>query len=61
MADLHIEQHYDETLRSYLETFLELTSQIFDLDSRQAANLFVGGLLKGSLLQERFIENHHMT
>ena len=36
---------------------MELTSQIYDLDSRQAANLFVKGLMKGSLLHERFLEN----
>lgn len=57
MADLHIEQRYDETPRSYLDKFMELTSQIFKLDLRHAANLFVGRLLKGSLLHERFIEN----
>ena len=57
MANLHIEQCYDETPRSYLEKFMELTSQIFDLDSRHVANLFVRGLFKGSLLHERFLEN----
>ena len=36
---------------------MELTSQIFDLDSKQATNLFVRGLVKGSLLHERFLEN----
>ena len=35
---------------------MELTSQIFNLDSRQATNLFVRGLMKGSLLHERFLE-----
>ena len=57
MADLHIKQLYDETPRSYLEKFMELTSHIFYLDSRQAANLFVRGLLKGLLLHEIFLEN----
>ena len=36
---------------------MELASQIFDLDSRQAANLFMRGLVKGSLLHERFLES----
>ena len=57
MADLHIEQCYDKTPRSYLERIMELKSQIFDIDSRLAANLFVRGLLKGLLLHERFLEN----
>ena len=36
---------------------MELTSQIFDLDFRQAANLFMRGLMKRSPLHERFLEN----
>ena len=36
---------------------MELASQIFDLDSRQTANLFVRGLVRGSLLHKRFLES----
>ena len=57
MANLHMEQQYDENPRSYLENFMELTSQIFNLDSRQATNLFMRGLMKGSLLHEKFLEH----
>ena len=56
-ADLYLEQRYDEPPRDYLERFMELTSQIFDLDPKQAANLFVRGLVKCSLLHEFFLEN----
>ena len=57
MADLHMDQCYDETARDYLTRFMNLTSQIFDLDSKQAANLFVRGLIKGSHVHERFLES----
>ena len=36
---------------------MNLTSQIFDLDSKQAAKLFVRGLIKGSHMHERFLES----
>ena len=57
MADLYMDQCYDETTREYLTRFMDLTSQIFDLDSKQAANLFVRGLVKGSHTHERFLES----
>lgn len=57
MADLYLEQIYDESSREYLERLMEFTSQIFNLDSKQAFNLFVRGLIKGSLLHEKFMEN----
>ena len=56
MADLYMDQRYDEASRDNLERFIHLTSQIFNLDSRQAANLFVRGLVRGSLMHERFLE-----
>ena len=52
-----MDQRYDETMRDYLMRFMDLTSQIFDLDSKQAANLFVRGLVKGSYMHERFLES----
>ena len=55
MENLYMDQRYDEASRDYLERFMNLTSQIFDLDSRQAVNLFVRGLVKGSLMHERFL------
>ena len=36
---------------------MDLTSQIFNLDSKQDANLFVKGLVKGSYMHERFLES----
>ena len=57
MADLYMDQRYDETTRDYLARFMDLTSQIFDLDSRQVANLFIRGLIKGSHMHERFLES----
>ena len=61
MADLYMDQRYNETMRDYLTRFMDLTSQIFDLDSKQAANLFVTGLVKGSHMHERFLDLHHTT
>ena len=52
-----MDQRYDETIRDYLIRIMDLTSQIFDLDSKQAANLFVRGLVKGSHMHERFLES----
>ena len=57
MADLYKDQQYDETTMGYLARFMDLTSQIFDLDLKQAANLFVRSLVKGSLLHVRFLES----
>ena len=37
--------------------FMDLTSQIFDLDLKQEANLFVRGLVKGLHMHERFLES----
>ena len=56
MADLYMDQHYDETTRNYLTRFMDLTSQIFNLDSKQAVNFFVRGLVKGSYMHEKFLE-----
>ena len=50
MADLHLEHKYDEFPRCYLESFMELANQNFDLGSKQVANLFVRGLVKESLI-----------
>ena len=36
-----MDKRYDEMTRDYLTRFMDFTSQIFDLDSKQAANLFV--------------------
>ena len=52
-----MDQQYDETTRDYLAKFMDLTSQIFDLDSKQPANLFVKCLVKGSHMHERFLES----
>ena len=57
MADLYMDQHYHETMRDYLTRFMDLTSQIFNLDSKQAAKLFVRGLVKGSYMYEKFLES----
>ena len=54
MAELYMDQRYDETTRDYLTRLMNLTSQIFDLDSKQAANLFVRGLIKGSTCMKDF-------
>ena len=56
MADLYMDQRYDKPSRDNLERFMDLTSQIFNLDSRQPANLFVRGLVRGSLMYESFLE-----
>ena len=56
MGDFHFKQGYYESHKNILERFMELTNQIYDLDSREVANLFVQGLVKGSLVQERFLE-----
>ena len=56
IADLHLEQRYDESTRQFLDRFTEITEQVQELDSRQAANFFVRGLINGSLVHERFIE-----
>ena len=53
MADLYMEQCYNETTRDYLTRFMDLTSQIFDIDLKQATNLFVRGLVKGLHMGER--------
>ena len=42
-----MDQRYDEATRDYLARFMDLTSQIFNLDSRQATNLFVRGVAEG--------------
>ena len=54
--DLYMDQRYDKATRDYLARFMDLTSQIFDLDSREAANIFVRGLVKGSFLHKRLLE-----
>ena len=36
---------------------MDLMSQIFDLDWKQAANIFVRGLVKGLHMHERFLES----
>ena len=56
MADLHLEKRYEKSARQFLYRFTEVTEQIHDLDSKQAANFFVRGLVNGSLTHERFIE-----
>ena len=57
MANLYMDQHYEKTMRDYLMRCVDLTSQIFYLDSKQAANLFVRGLVKGSHMHERVLES----
>ena len=49
-------ERYDENTRKFLSRFIEVAKQIHDLDSKQAANFFVRGLINGSLVHERFIE-----
>ena len=56
MADLHLEQRYDESTRQFLGRFTEVANQIQDLDSKQAANFFMQGLVNWSLVHEIFIE-----
>ena len=52
-----MDQRYDKTTRDYLTRFMDLTSQFFYLYSKQAGNLFVRGLVKGSHMHERFLES----
>ena len=52
-----MDQRYDETTKDYLMRFMDLTSQNFDLDSKQVTNLFVRWLVKGSHMHERFLES----
>ena len=56
IVDLHLEQRYGESTRQFLDRFTEVTEQVQELDSKQAANFFVRGLINGSLAHERFIE-----
>ena len=56
IADLHLEQKYGESTRQFLDRFTEVTEQVQELDSKQSANIFVWGLINGSLVHERFIE-----
>ena len=56
IANLHLEQRYGESTRQFLDRFTEVTEQVQELDSKQAANFFVRGLINGSLAHERFIE-----
>ena len=56
IADLHLEQRYGESTRQFLDRFTEVTKQVQELDSKQAAKFFVRGLINGSLVHERFIE-----
>ena len=60
MADLHVEQRYNDNTRQFLDRFTEVTEQIHELDLRQVANFFVWGLIKESLEYERFIETTHV-
>ena len=56
IADLHLEQRYDENTRQFLNRFTKVTEQVHELNSNQAANFFVQGLINGSLVHEIFIE-----
>ena len=60
MADLHLEQKYDESNRQFLCKFTKVTDHIHDLDSKQATIFFVQGLINGSLIHERFIDSPPM-
>ena len=56
IVDLRLEQRYGESTRQFLDRFTEATEQVQELDSKQAASVFVRGLINGSLVHERFIE-----
>ena len=56
IADLHLEQRYGESTRQFLDQFTEVTEQVQELDSKQAAKFFVRGLINESLVHERFIK-----
>ena len=61
MADLLLEQRYDEPLRQYLMRFLDKMNQLENLDSRLETNFFVRGLVSGSYMHEDFLKGHRMT
>ena len=56
IADLHLEQRYDESARQFLDNFTKVTKEVQELDSKQPANFFVWGLINRSLVHKRFIE-----
>ena len=56
IADLHLEQKYDQSTRKFLDQFTEVTEQVQELDSKHVQKIFVRGLINGSLVHERFIE-----
>ena len=58
MRDLHqMEKRDDETPQEYLNRFLGVMNQINDLDSKQAAVSFTYGLILGSLLLDKLLED----
>ena len=57
MVDLYMDQRYDKTMRDYLTRFMDVRSQIFNLYSKQVANLFFRGLVKGLHMHGRFLES----
>ena len=52
-----MEQKDDETPQEYLNRFLRLMNQIHDLDSKQAVVSFTHGLIPGSLLSDKLLED----
>ena len=56
IADLYPEQRYDESTRKFFDRFIEVTEQVQELDSKQATNFFILGLINESLVYEIFIE-----
>ena len=56
IANLHLEYKYNENTRQLLDRFTKVTEQVHELDSRQASNFFVWGLINKSLVHERFFE-----
>ena len=56
IANLHLEQRYDESTRKFFDKFIEVTERVQELDSKQAANFFIRRLINRSLVHKRFIE-----
>lgn len=56
MADIQLEQRYDEPLKYYLQRLVDKINVVNNVDSRLATAFFVEGLVNGSYNHEEFLK-----
>ena len=57
MRDLHMmEQKNNETPQEYLNRFMEVMNEIYDMDLKEATISFMHGLILGLLFSDKLLE-----